>query len=100
MRTIETECEHCGEWFDQPDDPGRKARYCSNAHRQAAYRARKAREKERERFRTYRSAQRLGKYQERLAALRNTNGRTAEEAATFAAKADQLEGRWRAEGEL
>lgn len=35
-----TECAACGRGFDQPDDPGRKREYCSNACRQRAYRAR------------------------------------------------------------
>ncbi len=38
--TIYQDCEHCGISFGQPDDPGRKRRFCSNACRQAAYRAR------------------------------------------------------------
>jgi len=38
--TIYQDCEYCGVEFGQPDDPGRKRRFCSNACRQAAYRAR------------------------------------------------------------
>ena len=38
--TIYRDCEYCGVEFGQPDDPGRKRRFCSNACRQAAYRAR------------------------------------------------------------
>jgi Protein of unknown function (DUF2786) len=38
--TIYRDCEYCGIEFGQPDDPGRKRRFCSNACRQAAYRAR------------------------------------------------------------
>ena len=38
--TIYQDCEYCGTRFGQPDDPGRKRRFCSNACRQAAYRAR------------------------------------------------------------
>jgi hypothetical protein len=38
--TIYRDCEYCGVEFSQPDDPGRKRRFCSNACRQAAYRAR------------------------------------------------------------
>jgi hypothetical protein len=40
----------CGRRFGQPDDPGRKRRFCSDACKQAAYRARKrAREQARQR---------------------------------------------------
>jgi hypothetical protein len=39
-RTIYQDCEYCRVEFGQPDDPGRKRRFCSNACRQAAYRAR------------------------------------------------------------
>jgi hypothetical protein len=38
--TIYRDCEYCRVEFGQPDDPGRKRRFCSNACRQAAYRAR------------------------------------------------------------
>ena len=41
MRIIWRDCEHCGREFSQPDDPGRKRRFCSDACKQAAYRARK-----------------------------------------------------------
>jgi hypothetical protein len=34
-------CPTCGHRFGQPDDPGRKCRFCSDACKQAAYRARK-----------------------------------------------------------
>jgi dTMP kinase len=40
MRIIWRDCEHCGREFSQPDDPGRKRRYCADACKQAAYRAR------------------------------------------------------------
>ena len=44
------DCEHCGTPFGQPDDPGRKRRFCSGACRTGAYRARKRRqEQERQR---------------------------------------------------
>jgi hypothetical protein len=46
VRTIHSECEHCGAGLEQPDDPGRKRRFCSAACKQAAYRARKRREQE------------------------------------------------------
>ena len=40
----------CGRRFAQPDDPGRKRRFCSDACKQAAYRARKrARDQARQR---------------------------------------------------
>jgi hypothetical protein len=41
MRIIWRDCEHCGRALSQPDDPGRKRRFCSDACKQAAYRARK-----------------------------------------------------------
>jgi hypothetical protein len=41
MRIIWRGCEHCGRAFSQPDDPGRKRRFCGDACKQAAYRARK-----------------------------------------------------------
>ena len=41
IRIIRTACEQCGRPFEQPDDPGRKRRFCSAACKQAAYRARK-----------------------------------------------------------
>jgi hypothetical protein len=41
MRIIWRDCEHCGRAFSQPDDPGRKRRFCGDACKQAAYRARK-----------------------------------------------------------
>lgn len=41
MATIlSSTCETCGVTFLQPDDPGRRREYCSNACRQRAYRAR------------------------------------------------------------
>jgi Protein of unknown function (DUF2786) len=46
IRTIYSHCEQCGAGFEQPDDPGRKRRFCSAACKQAAYRARKRREQE------------------------------------------------------
>jgi dTMP kinase len=41
MRIVWRDCEHCGREFSQPDDPGRKRRFCADACKQAAYRARK-----------------------------------------------------------
>jgi Protein of unknown function (DUF2786) len=46
IRMIHCRCEQCGAGFQQPDDPGRKRRFCSAACKQAAYRARKRREQE------------------------------------------------------
>jgi hypothetical protein len=40
VRVIYRTCPSCGHRFGQPDDPGRKRRYCSDACKQAAYRAR------------------------------------------------------------
>ena len=40
VRVIYRTCPTCGHRFGQPDDPGRKRRYCSDACKQAAYRAR------------------------------------------------------------
>ena len=41
VRIIYRTCPACGRRFGQPDDPGRKRRFCSDACKQAAYRARK-----------------------------------------------------------
>ena len=41
VRVIYRICPACGRRFGQPDDPGRKRRFCSDACKQAAYRARK-----------------------------------------------------------
>jgi predicted nucleic acid-binding Zn ribbon protein len=50
VRVIYRTCPVCGHRFGQPDDPGRKRRFCSDACKQAAYRARKrAREQARQR---------------------------------------------------
>jgi hypothetical protein len=46
IRMIHCRCEQCGAGFEQPDDPGRKRRFCSAACKQAAYRARKRREQQ------------------------------------------------------
>ena len=40
------DCQHCGTPFGQPDDPGRKRRFCSGACRTGAYRARKRRQEQ------------------------------------------------------
>jgi endogenous inhibitor of DNA gyrase (YacG/DUF329 family) len=40
MRVIYRTCPTCGRSFGQPDDPGRKRRFCSDACKQAAYRQR------------------------------------------------------------
>jgi hypothetical protein len=50
VRVIYRDCPTCERRFGQPDDPGRKRRFCSDACKQAAYRARKrAREQARQR---------------------------------------------------
>jgi Protein of unknown function (DUF2786) len=50
VRVIYRTCPTCGAGFGQPDDPGRKRRFCSDACKQAAYRARKrARDQARQR---------------------------------------------------
>ncbi|HET9556863.1 MAG TPA: hypothetical protein VFS70_06975, partial [Actinomycetota bacterium] len=41
VRVIHRDCPTCGRRFGQPDDPGRKRRFCSDACKQTAYRARK-----------------------------------------------------------
>jgi len=41
--TIWTTCGYCRTEFGQPNDPGRKRQYCSDACKQAAYRFRKRR---------------------------------------------------------
>jgi hypothetical protein len=41
--TIWTRCGYCSTEFGQPNDPGRKRQYCSDACKQAAYRFRKRR---------------------------------------------------------
>jgi Protein of unknown function (DUF2786) len=40
VRVIYRTCPTCGHRFGQPDDPGRKRRFCSDGCEQAAYRAR------------------------------------------------------------
>ena len=45
---IWSDCGHCGAPFGQPDDPGRKRRFCSGRCRTAAYRARKRRQEQAE----------------------------------------------------
>ena len=41
VRVIYRTCPACGRGFGQPDDPGRKRRFCADACKQAAYRRRK-----------------------------------------------------------
>jgi endogenous inhibitor of DNA gyrase (YacG/DUF329 family) len=41
VRVIYRTCPTCGHRFGQPDDAGRKRRFCSDACKQAAYRQRK-----------------------------------------------------------
>jgi hypothetical protein len=58
MRIIWRDCEHCGREFSQPDDPGRKRRFCADACKQAAYRARKRQAEQQRRYREWASQQR------------------------------------------
>jgi hypothetical protein len=58
VRTIRTTCAHCGARFEQPDDPGRKRRFCSAACKQAAYRARKRHQQQEARRRAEEEARR------------------------------------------
>jgi len=59
VRVIYRTCPTCGHRFGQPGDPGRKRRFCSDACKQAAYRARKrAREQARQRAQDDRRRQR------------------------------------------
>ena len=44
--TIWTTCGYCRSEFGQPNDPGRKRQYCSDACKQAAYRFRKRRQEQ------------------------------------------------------
>ena len=57
VRVIYRTCPTCGRRFGQPDDPGRKRRFCSDACKQAAYRHRK-REREQARQRAQDDARR------------------------------------------
>jgi endogenous inhibitor of DNA gyrase (YacG/DUF329 family) len=41
VRVIHRTCPTCGRTFGQPNDPGRKRRFCSDACKQAAYWARR-----------------------------------------------------------
>jgi hypothetical protein len=50
MRIIWRDCEHCGRAFSQPDDPGRKRRFCTDACKQAAYRRRKRQAEQQRRY--------------------------------------------------
>jgi hypothetical protein len=58
MRIIWRDCEHCGNQFSQPDDPGRKRRFCADACKQAAYRRRKRQAEQQRRYREWASQQR------------------------------------------
>jgi hypothetical protein len=64
MRIIWRDCEHCGREFSQPDDPGRKRRFCSDACKQAAYRRRK-RQAEQARWRAEEEATRRAREERR-----------------------------------
>jgi hypothetical protein len=63
--TIYRDCEYCGIEFGQPDDPGRKRRFCSNACRQAAYRTRVRHEQRARRQREREEARRRAEDEER-----------------------------------
>jgi hypothetical protein len=58
IRMIRTACAYCGSRFEQPDDPGRKRRFCSAACKQAAYRVRKRRQQQEARRRAEEAARR------------------------------------------
>ena len=58
MRIIWRDCEHCGRAFSQPDDPGRKRRFCGDACKQAAYRRRKRQAEQQRRYGDWASQQR------------------------------------------
>jgi hypothetical protein len=58
MRIIWRDCEHCGNRFSQPDDPGRRRRFCADACKQAAYRRRKRQADQQRRYREWASQQR------------------------------------------
>jgi hypothetical protein len=47
-RTVWRDCAHCFRPFEQPNDPGRKRVFCSDACKQAAYRLRKRRQEQAE----------------------------------------------------
>jgi hypothetical protein len=67
IRMIRCRCEQCGSGFEQPDDPGRKRRFCSAACKQAAYRARKRREEQARRRAEEEAARRARQEQARRA---------------------------------
>ena len=58
VRVIYRTCPACGRSFGQPDDPGRKRRFCSDACKQAAYRRRKRQAEQQRRYREWASQQR------------------------------------------
>jgi hypothetical protein len=70
MRIIWRDCEHCGREFSQPDDPGRKRRFCADACKQAAYRARKRQAEQQRRYREWASQQREEQARQRQRAHR------------------------------
>ena len=70
MRIIWRDCEHCGRAFSQPDDPGRKRRFCADACKQAAYRARKRQAEQQRRYREWASQQREEQARQRQRAHR------------------------------
>jgi endogenous inhibitor of DNA gyrase (YacG/DUF329 family) len=70
VRVIYRTCPTCGHRFGQPDDPGRKRRFCSDACKQAAYRARK-----REREQAHQRAQDDARRREREEQTRRAHDR-------------------------
>jgi len=86
VTSIYTDCAHCGATFTQPDDPGRKRRFCSGACRTGAYRARKRRQEQADRDRQRQDQRR------RYDGLRAKAASTTyeHEAAACNAKANQL----------
>jgi hypothetical protein len=70
MRIIWRDCEHCGMEFSQPDDPGRKRRFCGDACKQAAYRRRKRQAEQQRRYREWTSQQREEQARQRQRAHR------------------------------
>ena len=84
MRIIWRDCEHCGRAFSQPDDPGRKRRFCAacggNRGPHTTHHDQAAHERARRRY-------------EGLRAKAAATG-FAEEAAACRAKAEQLRAKY------
>jgi hypothetical protein len=67
VTSIYTDCAHCGATFTQPNDSGRKRRFCSGACRTAAYRTRKRQQDQAERQRREDQARHERQQQDRQA---------------------------------